>query len=60
MIQAGYGLCFALKALLANWIRGALRRENLDRDGSLQPRVAGTIHLSRSVRAQRREDFIRA
>jgi len=60
MVQAGDGLGFALKPLFANRIRGELRWENFDRDGALQPRVAGAVHLSHPACAERRGDFIRA
>ena len=33
---------------------------NLQRDNSIQPRVAGLIHLAHPARANRREDLVRA
>ena len=60
MIQARDGLCFALEPLLANWIRGELRWQDLDRDGALQPCVAGAIDFTHPADAELRRDFIRA
>src|SRR3989442_4314137 len=60
MIQAGNGLRFALEALLANRIRGELRGQNFDRDGALQPRVAGAVNFAHAPRTKRHADFIRA
>ncbi len=36
-----------------------MRRQNLDRDGAIEPRIPCTIHLAHPACAKRRLDFIR-
>ena len=49
---------FALEALLGLEIRRKMRRQDLDRDGAIQARVARTIHLTHAACAKRRLNFI--
>ncbi len=50
-------LRFTLEAL-AHLGRSAVRRENLDRDRAIEPRVAGPVHLPHPPGADRREDLV--
>ncbi len=42
-----------------NQISGEVRGQNLDGDGAVEARVAGTIHLVHTACTERREDFVR-
>src|SRR6266403_1454472 len=59
VIQAGNGFGFALETLLANGIIRELRRQDLDGDRAVEPRVPRAENFAHSARAQRRHDFIR-
>ena len=54
MIQGGYGLGFALKAL------GELLRGDFDGHVAIQARIPRSIHFAHTTRANQREDLIRA
>ena len=57
--ELGDRLGLALEAL-AGFGRGReVRRQNFDRDGSLQPRVARPVDLAHPARAERRQDLVR-
>src|SRR5437016_11390551 len=58
MIQVRDGFCFALEPLLVHRIRRKLRRQNLDGDTTLQPRITRAVHLAHAARTQWREDFV--
>ncbi len=60
IVQRGCGVCFALEALLRIGISGETRRQNLDRDVSIETRVSGTVNFAHSAGANGRFDFIRA
>ena len=53
MIQCGNGLRLALKTL------AKLSSRDFDRDIAIQPRIARSIHLAHSARADGRKDFVR-
>ena len=38
--------------------RGESRRQRLDRDHAVEPRVAGAIDLAHAARAERRQDLV--
>jgi hypothetical protein len=52
MIESGYGSGFALEAF------GELLIGSLERDNSIQARVAGLVHFAHATRADGREDFV--
>jgi hypothetical protein len=54
------GLRFALESLTGLGRVAELRRQDLDRDGSLQPRIARPVDLSHSSGTELTEDFVRA
>ena len=51
---------FAPKAFLAPGVIGDARRQDLDRDGSIEPRVARFVDFAHAAGAERRHDFIRS
>ena len=51
---------FTVEALAELRITGECLRQDLDRDGAIQPRVAGFVDLAHAAGAERREDFIGA
>ena len=59
MIQTGNGFGFALEALLANGIIRKLRRQDLDGDRAVEPRVSRAEDFAHATCAQRRDNFIR-
>ena len=59
MIQRGGRARFALEATQLVAIRGDGRRQNLDRHGAIQPRVARAVHFAHAARAEQRNDFVR-
>jgi hypothetical protein len=60
MVQRGRRARFLREPLQALGIGRERRGQNLDRDGTVQPRVAGTIDFAHAARAQRRFDFVGA
>ncbi len=50
---------FAFETLLANGIIRKRRRQNLDRNSTIEPRVALAKHFAHAARAQRRDNLIR-
>jgi len=56
VIQTGNGFGLALKALLANGIIRELRRQDLNGDRAVEPRVPRAKHFAHAARAQRRDD----
>src|SRR6266702_3302999 len=60
MIQAGDGARFALKALAQLGTICKMCRQNLDRNDSVQPRVAGAVHLAHPARTYAGDDFVGA
>src|SRR5260370_599066 len=58
MIQAGDGPCFPLESFAQFGTICKLRRQNLDGDDAVQPRVAGAVHLTHPARANAGEDFV--
>ena len=59
MVQRGDGLRFALEALLAFRNRSRqVRREHLDGDRAVQPRVGRLVDLAHAAGAERREDLV--
>jgi hypothetical protein len=59
MGKPGNGLCFPLQTLPQTGIGSKIRRQNLDGDTALQPRIASAIHFAHAACSERREDFIR-
>jgi hypothetical protein len=59
MIQAGYNFGFPVETLAARGIVREVRRQNLDGDGAIKPRIARAIDFSHAPRAERRKDIIR-
>ena len=59
MVQAGDGLCFALKALAQFSAACEMRGQNFYRDGSVEAGIAGFVHLAHSARTDRGENFVR-
>ena len=59
MIQAGNCPCFALEALLVDGVIRNLRRENFDRDGAVEARIARAKDFAHAARTQRGDNFIR-
>ena len=59
MIEARDRSRFALEPL-RNADSKHVRRENLDRDRAIEPRVARLVDLAHAARAERREDFVGA
>ena len=60
MIQRREHLRFALEAREAIGVGREGVRQDLQRNVSLQPRVAGTVHLAHATGPQRRMDFVHA
>ena len=58
MIQAGNGFRFALEALAQFRAFREMRRQNFDRDNSVEARIAGFVYFAHAARANRREDFV--
>jgi hypothetical protein len=59
MIQAGDGLCFALKSLAQLGTIGKMRRQNFDGNNAIQTRIPGFINLAYSARTNSGKDFVR-
>ena len=59
VVQAGDGLRFALEALLHLGVVGEVRRQDLDRDRAVQPRVGGLVDLAHAAGAEGAGDFVR-
>src|SRR3712207_4319141 len=56
MRQPGDGAGFAFESLATSWCRVALGREHLDCDETIEPGVAGPVHLTHASRPDRLED----
>jgi hypothetical protein len=54
MVKAGDRPGLALEPLIALAIRGEVRREYLDRDRAIEPRVAGFVDFTHAARADER------
>ena len=59
MRQLGNRLGLALEALAGLGRRGQVRRQDLDGDGPLEPRVLSPVDFPHAARADRRQDFVR-
>src|SRR5262245_26571476 len=59
MGQLGNSARLAVEPLAKLRLGGERRREDLDGDGAIQPRVAGAIHLAHAALAKLRDDFVR-
>ena len=51
---------FALEPLTDDWIGGQRRGQDLDRDGAIEPRVAGRVDFAHTAGAERAGDLVRA
>ena len=51
MLQAGDGLGLALKARPQIWVGRKVRRQYLDGDSAVEPRIAGLIDLAHATSA---------
>ena len=60
MVQRGDGACLAFEARTQIGITSDFAWQDLDRDGAIEARVAGFIHLAHATGAERADDFIRA
>ena len=60
MIERGDCARFAVEALAELWIARELRAENLDRDGSVEPRIARPINFAHPARAEGSLNLVRA
>ena len=60
VIQRGDGSRFTVEALLGLSVVRQVRRQDLDRDGAVQPRVARAIHFAHAPCAHRRDDLVGA
>jgi hypothetical protein len=59
MIEGSEHLGFALETRQTIGIRGVRRRQEFQRHVTLEARIAGTIDLAHSARAECGEDFVR-
>src|SRR5712692_2245341 len=59
MVERAQDAGFVLEALQAIRVAGKYRRQNLDGDRAIEPRVARAIHFSHAARTQGRLDFVR-
>ena len=59
MVEGGGGARLLQEAPPAVRIGDLVVRQDLDRDGAVQPRVARAIHLAHPARAKKGFDFIR-
>ena len=60
MIQRGNGTRFAFEAGAQIFAFGDVFGQDLDRDGAVEPGVAGFVHFAHAAGAERGEDFVRA
>ena len=60
MGERGDGARLTLEAQPSLGIRGEIRRQDLDGDGPIEPRVAGLVDLAHAASAERRLKLIRA
>ena len=60
MIELRDGAGFAIEALAELRVGREQRRENLDRDRTIEPRVAGPVDLAHTAGADEREHFVGA
>jgi len=60
MAQRGNDARLALEALAELRIVGGVRRQNLDCDPPIEPRVARLVHLAHAAGADRRQNLVRA
>ena len=58
MVQAGDGARLALEPLAQIRLVSEMSRKDLDRDDSIEPRIAGAIHFAHSSRTDGGEDFV--
>ena len=58
VVQRRQDLCFALEAGQPVGVVGKMVRQQLQRDVSLQPRVAAAKHHAHAAFAERRRDFV--
>ena len=59
MIERRSGAGFLREALHAVMVRRERRRQDLDRDDSIQPGIFCAIHFAHSARAEQRLDLVR-
>ena len=60
VIELGDGARLPIEALAKLRIYGEAVGEDFDRDGAIQPRVAGFVHLSHAADADERKNLVRA
>jgi hypothetical protein len=60
MIQGRNSAGFALETLPAHGVGRKLRRKNLDRNGAIEPSIAGTVDLTHPARPEPGDDFVGA
>jgi hypothetical protein len=58
MIEGRGGVCFLDKPAAAILVGDAIGRQNLDRDLTIKPWIAGAIHLAHPASANQRDDFV--
>ena len=59
VIERRGGVRFLDKPATAILVADAVRRQHLDRDLAVEPRIAGAIHLAHPTGADEREDLVR-
>ena len=59
VVERGDRAGFALEPLAELRVAGEVRRQDLDRDGAIETRVARLVDLAHPARAERRHDFVR-
>ena len=60
MVQRGNSARFAFEAGAQIFAFGDVFGQNLDRDGAVEPGVAGFVHLAHAAGAERGENLVRA
>ena len=60
MIERRDGARLAVEAVAQLRVGGERRGEDLDRDGAIEPRIAGAIHLAHPTLADECDDFVGA
>jgi hypothetical protein len=58
MIQAGNCSCFALESITQFSSVGEMSGKDLDGNDSIEARIAGTVNLAHSTRADSGEDLV--
>ena len=60
VIETGDGVSFALEALSDLRLVSEMRRQDFDRDSTIQAGIARTVYFSHSSGAERRQDLVRS